>query len=206
MNWKIMKRVASALIWGAVALGFAGTRDVNVVQAADYRDVAYTYRGGVALVYQDGDTMGRDVPSSYISYLRKFKSEGRKIRSVAFRKNGGWAIVYGSYGYQAHNVPSAMLNELRRANSEKEKIYCVAISPNDGWVTLTEKRWRWGGNVPTRLRERMNLVDAEGGTMKHVSFNSSNGWRLIYVDKNGDVKSWSANPTEEQSKVKVSAF
>lgn len=198
--WKSMGRVAATLVWGAIVFFVGGA---NAARAEVYHDVAYTYSGGFAVVYHNGDTKARDVPSSCVSYLKKFESDGHKIRSIAFRKNGGWAIVYGKCGFQARNIPTAMLNELRRANHANERIYCVAISPGDGWVVLTDKHWRWGGKTPIHLRERMNLIASEGGALKHVSFNSSNGWRLISVDKNGNVKSWSVSPTAEQKKVMV---
>lgn len=150
-------------------------------------------------MYLDGTTEGRSVPTSYISWLNHFKSQGHKIKSVAFTAQGGYAIIYGKNGYRYYNIPNGLVGAFQQASNESETMLSVAISPNGGWILISGESVRHGGNLPVRFRERLNLLLGEEGQIQ-MTGNSFGGWIITYRE-NGELKSYYANLTEEQEKL-----
>lgn len=167
------------------------------ISHAEVQCLAYTYRGGFCIV-KDGMTSGKQIPKSFISWCKKFESEGRKITSVAFTKEGGYAILYGKNGYRYWNVPDGLVKALRKAHDRQQTFLCVAISRYRGWYLITEESIYWGGDLPVSLKEHVNMESSKGGDVKMVGFNSYGGWFFTYKDQYGESKYWSADPTKEQ--------
>jgi len=187
----------------------------RLLESTEIRCIAYTYNGSSASVNGDGTVsisesssayVNRNgtisisaslIPKTFISWVEKFESEGKKIKSVAFTKNGGYAIIWGKNGYRYWNIPSGLVKRIKEAVEKEHAILSAAIGKYDQWVLLTDEKMFWSDNCSVHLKEKMNAEVQNGAQISMVGFNSSNGWVMQYR-KNGSTNYWFVDPTSEQ--------